>query len=91
MAEEGPEVDEVERAKSYLAGVARIRLQTNGAVASEIMENYVYGLGLDFTERLLESVRLVTADDLREVAKTHLSGDNCTIATLRGSIGREDG
>ncbi len=55
------------------------------------MENYLDGLGLDFTDRLLESIRAVTADDLREVAKIYFSGDNYTIATLRGSRGREDG
>jgi zinc protease len=84
LAADGFTDDDVERAKSYIAGTTKIRLQTNSAVAGEIAEKYLYGLGLDFTSRFLDRVRATTADELREVAQRYLTGENYVVATVRG-------
>ena len=76
--------DDVERARSYIRGTTRIRLQTNSAIAGELAEKYLYGLGLDFTERFLDRVAVVTAGELRTVAAKYLSTDNYVTAILRG-------
>ena len=81
---DGFDDEDVQRAKSAIAGTTRIRLQTNSAIAGEIAEKYIYGLGLDFVERFLERVRLVTTEELREVAAKYLSTENYATAILRG-------
>jgi zinc protease len=87
LGEDGISEDDLQRAKSYLAGSLKIRLQTNGALASEIAQNYLYGLGLDYTERFLDRVKSVTLDEIKAIAKKYLSRDNYTVAILRGKGG----
>jgi zinc protease len=76
--------DDVVRGRAHLAGTTRIRLQTNAAIRGEIAENYLFGLGTDFTERFLERIHAVGLDELREVARRYLSGDNLVVATMKG-------
>lgn len=76
--------DDLDRAKSYLAGSMRIRLQTNRAVLSDLAENYLYGLGLDHTDRFLDRIRGISSSEVKAVAKRYLSGDNYVVAILRG-------
>jgi zinc protease len=84
LAEDGFTDADVERAKSYIAGATKIRLQTNSALGGEIAQKYLYGLGLDFTARFLERVRVTRPEELREVAKRYLTSENYVIATVRG-------
>lgn len=84
LAVDGFDDDDVVRARSAIAGTTRIRLQTNSAVAGEIAEKYLYGLGLDFVDRFLDRVRMITADELRGVAAKYLSTENYATAILRG-------
>lgn len=84
LGTDGIKPEDLERARSYATGSMRIRLQTNSSLASEITQNYLFGLGLDFTDRFLERIRTLTLDEVRDVAKKYLSRDNYTVATLRG-------
>jgi len=84
LGTDGIQPEDLERARSYVAGSMKIRLQTNSALASEITQHYLYGLGLDFTERFLERVRTISLEEVRDVAKKYLSHDNYTVAILRG-------
>ena len=84
LGTDGIKPEDLERARLYVAGSMRIRLQTNSSLASEIAQNYLFGLGLDFTERFLERVRTIPLDQVRDVAKKYLSHDNYTVAILRG-------
>jgi zinc protease len=84
FATDGFDREDVERGRAHLAGTTRIRLQTNAAMRSEIAENYIFGLGTDFTERFLDRVHGVGLEELREVARRYLLGDNYVIATMRG-------
>ncbi|MCM2314875.1 MAG: insulinase family protein [Thermoanaerobaculia bacterium] len=84
FATDGFDDDDVARGRAHLAGTTRIRLQTNSAIRSEIAENYLFGLGTDFTERFLERVHGVGVDELRDVARRYLLGDNFVVATMRG-------
>lgn len=78
----GPE--DLERAKAYIAGTTKIRLQTSSALAADLAHGWLFGLGIDFRERFLDRVRGVRLDEVRSVAKTYFSGDNYTVAILRG-------
>jgi zinc protease len=84
FAVDGFDHDDVVRGRAHLAGTTRIRLQTSAAIRGEIAENYIFGLGTDFTERFLERVHAVGLDELRDVARRYLTGENLVIATMRG-------
>jgi zinc protease len=86
LSEDGVTAADLERAKLHIAGSMKIRLQTNSALRNEIAENYLYGLGLDFTEHFLDRVHGVTLQEVRDVAKRYLTGDNYTVAILRGKV-----
>ncbi|MBI2215034.1 MAG: insulinase family protein [Acidobacteria bacterium] len=84
FAVDGFDHDDVVRGRAHLAGTTRIRLQTSAAIRSEIAENYIFGLGTDFTERFLERIHAVGLDALRDVAQRYFTGDNLVVATMRG-------
>jgi len=86
LGEDGIGEEDVARARSHMAGSTRIRLQTNAALRNELAQNYLYSLGLDFTERFLERVHATTLDEVRGVAKKYLSSDNYTVAIVRGKV-----
>ena len=75
---------DLDRAKSSYAGSTKINLQTNGAILGTLANHHFFGVGLDFTERLLEMTSKLTLDDVRGVAKTYLSGDNFVVAVQSG-------
>lgn len=84
--------EDLARAKSYLAGSMKIRLQTNRAIAAELAQNYLYQLGVDFIDHFLDRVRSLTLEEVRGIAKRYLTGDNYTVAILRGQTeGRAGG
>jgi predicted Zn-dependent peptidase len=76
--------DDVDRAKKSYAGSTRIRLQTSGDLVEDYAGNYLYGLGLDWTDRLLATTESISLDDLKAVSAKYLSGDNFVTAVLRG-------
>lgn len=86
LSEDGFTDEDVARARSSIVGTTRIRMQTNSAIAGEIAEKYLYGLGLDFTERFLDRVKTTTADELRELAAKYLCTDNYVTAIMRGKV-----
>lgn len=65
---EGVTREELERASSYLAGLARLRRQTAAAVAGEIVEVWLLGEGLHELENPGAPYHLVTADAVQRVA-----------------------
>jgi zinc protease len=81
---DGMVADDVDRAKKSYAGSTRIRLQTSGDLVEDYAGNYLYGLGLDWTDRLLATTESISLDDLKAVSAKYLSGDNFVTAVLRG-------
>lgn len=59
---------ELQRAKTYLAGLFPLRLETNEALAGARAEIVLYGLGEDWVERYRERVHAVTLPQARAVA-----------------------
>jgi predicted Zn-dependent peptidase len=84
LKDEGITQADVERAQAYFAGATRIGRQTNSAHVAELSEAWVYRLGLDATDRLLEQVERLTIEDLRAAAGRYLGGDHVTTAILSG-------
>jgi zinc protease len=89
LDEDGFTADDVTRAKAYFAGSTRIRLQTNSSRAGELAESWMYGLGIDFTDRTLERVQSISLQQLRELAAEYLQGENYTTAIVSGNAEEE--
>jgi zinc protease len=68
----GITASELLRAKTYLAGLFPLRLETNEALAGARAELLLYGLGEDWIERYRERVHAVTLAQAREVAGKYL-------------------
>jgi zinc protease len=84
LATDGFDQENVDRAKSSFTGATKISLQTNQAILSNLATNYFFGVGLDFTERLLEQTKKITLEQLRDAAKKHLTGDVFVAGIQRG-------
>jgi zinc protease len=78
---------EVERAKRYITGVTKIRLQTNSQRGEELARSYLSGMGTDFVRRYLEGVSAVTAADVQRVSRSYFNLERYAIGVLRGGDG----
>jgi zinc protease len=83
IKEEGLTEDEVERAKRYLIGNFEIGLQTNGAQASQISLDALYGLGFNHYEKYAEEVRKISKGDVNRAAKKYFALDAYALAIIR--------
>jgi zinc protease len=63
---------ELEGAKKYLIGSFPLRLDTQGKLASFLIQVEYYGLGLDYPQKYPSLIRSVTSEDVLRVAKTYL-------------------
>ncbi|MDE2981857.1 MAG: pitrilysin family protein [Gemmatimonadota bacterium] len=76
----GPNRDEVDTARNYLAGVFPLRLETTGQVASRVAGMIVYGLDDDYYRMYRDRVASVTRADVAAAARRHLRpGELCTV------------
>jgi len=88
---DGMTAGDVERARTYFAGSTRIRLQSSGDLLEDYAANYLHGLGLDWTTKLLGTIGGLTLDDLKAVSARYFSTDNYVVAVLRGKAGQAGG
>ena len=83
VKEEGLTEEEVERGKKYLVGIFEIGLQTNGAQASQISLDELYGLGFDHYQKYSREIEKVTKEDVNRVAKQYLNLEAYALAIIR--------
>jgi zinc protease len=76
----GPE--ELEGAKRYLTGTAKISRQTVSSRTGEALMNSLYGLGLDYEERRLADIEKVTAAEVLAAAGRFLAPERGLLAVL---------
>jgi len=76
---------DLERAKAYVAGSTLIARQTNGSHAGDIAEKWMFGLSLDFTDRLLALLPGITMEQMQAIAKKYFEGDNYSMAVVSGN------
>lgn len=80
LAESGPTPDEVEAAKSYMAGVFPLRMETTGQIASGIAQTVVFDLPSDYYRSYRSQVRKVTREEAAESARRHIRpAELCTV------------
>ena len=74
LAETGPTVEELARAKSYLKGSYALRFDTSSKIASQLVQIQMDDLGIDYIKRRNSLVVAVTLADVKRVAKRLLDG-----------------
>jgi zinc protease len=83
VRDDGLAEEEVERAKRYLIGNFEIGLQTNGAQASQMSLDELYGLGFDYYGKYVKAIETVSREDVQRVAREYLRLDAYRLAVLR--------
>jgi len=82
FADEGPTGEELSRARSWLAGMFPLSLETHGQVASKIADLRLYGTDVSEITGYRERVAAVTAEECREVARRHFPLDGGAIVAV---------
>lgn len=90
VKEEGLTEEEVDRAKKYLIGNFEIGLQTNGAQASQISLDELYGVGFDHYKKYPREIEKVTRGDVHRVAKKYFDLDSHAIAIIRPPLNKKE-
>jgi zinc protease len=75
------EKDELADSKANYIGRLPLSLESNGGVASALVNLERYQLGLDYYLRYPELIRAITPAEILEVARRYLNPDNLVIAT----------
>lgn len=73
---------ELQDAKSFLAGQFALSLSTQGGVASRLLHARVLGLGPDYLESYRARVQEVTSDRVQEVARKYISTNAAAIVVV---------
>lgn len=73
---------EISDVKGFMVGSLPISVETSRAMAATMLNAEYFGLGLDYLKEYVEQVSAVTASDVQEMAKKHLSaGDYVLVVT----------
>jgi zinc protease len=75
--------EELDDAKSYLAGVLPLALETHDGVASILLAIEEFGLGLDYLDRYPGIIAAVGREQVRQAARSHLDPDRLGIGIAR--------
>jgi zinc protease len=74
--------DELERAKRFVALGFPLELETNRAVAANVGEMALHGLGDDYLDTYVQSIMAVTAADVLRVARQHVRPDRAVVVVV---------
>lgn len=69
-------------AKSYLAGVFPIRIETQEGVIDQLVQMKMYGLPADYLQTYRERVSAITAADVQRVANQNITPDKAAIVIV---------
>ena len=75
--------EELEDAKSYLTGVLPLALETHDGAASILLAIQEFGLGLDYLDRYPDIITAISAEQVRQAARSHLDPEKLAIAIAR--------
>lgn len=82
MRERPPATAELEDARSYLAGVFPLSLETTTGIASRLVSLVLYGLPADYWDRYRDRILEVTGEDVLRVAREHLRPDDLRVVVV---------
>ncbi|HEY2257451.1 MAG TPA: pitrilysin family protein [Variovorax sp.] len=83
IAREGVGAAELARVKTQWVASETYKLDSVMAQARELGSNWVQGLPLDASPRIIEKLQAVTAEQVQAVAAKYFGDDQLTVATLR--------
>jgi len=83
IAREGVGAAELARVKTQWVASETYKLDSVMAQARELGGNWVQGLPLDASPRIIEKLQAVTAEQVQAVAAKYFGDDQLTVATLR--------
>ncbi len=84
MAEEGPTVEELEKAKRYIIGSYALNFSTTGSVARLLVGLQVNELGIDYPTRRTQLFESVTIEQAKKAAARLFLPDELTIVAVGG-------
>jgi zinc protease len=90
VKEGGLSEEEVDRAKKYLIGNFEIGLQTNGAQASQMSLDELYGFGFDHYQKYPQEIQKVTKEDVNRVAHKYFNLEAYAIAIIRPPLDKKE-
>jgi zinc protease len=70
---------EIAESRQYMVGALPRQLETNGGIASFLLNAELFGLGLDYDRRLPDLIRAVTHEAAMETARGLMQPDRATI------------
>jgi zinc protease len=82
IRDEAVPVDELERAKQYIALGLPQSFETSAQVASRMAELSLYGLPMDYYNSYVQRVMAVTAADVQRVANRYIRPDRAVIVVV---------
>jgi zinc protease len=74
MSKDGPDADELAKAKSYLKGSYNLNFDTSSKIANQLVQLQLSDLGIDYIDRRDSLIDAVTIDDVKRVAKRLFEG-----------------
>jgi zinc protease len=82
LIENGPSVEELAKAKSYLKGAYALNFDTSAKIAGQLVQIQLDDVGIDYIERRNSLIEKVTLDDIKRAAKRLL--DSGMLVTVVG-------
>ncbi|MEX2110852.1 MAG: pitrilysin family protein [Gemmatimonadaceae bacterium] len=76
--------EELSRAKEYMVGSHAISQESGGAMLGELLDAWMFGSGLSELDQYDTRVRAVTADQMRNVARTYFNLERRIEGIVRG-------
>lgn len=73
---------ELRNAKSYLAGVFPIRIETQDGLIDQLTAVKMFDLPTDYLQTYRERVNAITAEDVLRIAQTHVTPDRAAIVIV---------
>jgi zinc protease len=87
LREELVTAEELDRAKEYVVGSHAISQESGGSLLGEMLDAWMFGAGLSEMQRYVNSVRAVTAAQMRDVAERYFNAERRVEGVVRG-VGR---
>jgi len=86
LREESVPAEELEGAKSFLAGSFPLRLETADQIAAQLSTTLLLGLPIDEVTGYPERIRGITEADIRRVATTYLHPDRAAVIVVGDGV-----
>ena len=82
IRDEAVSAEELKNAKSYLAGVFPIRIETQDGLIDQLISIRMYDLPGDYLETYREQINAVTAEEIQGVAQAHVTPDRAAVVIV---------